>query len=181
MLAVNRRSGRPRALRHSLLPGLSLTFTIAAVAFELRDLSRITLLSPLIIAIVFGMAFHNTVGIPGKFKPGIVFSMRRVLRFATVLLGLQLSLAQIFAVRVSGLTIIAVSVAATFVFIVWLGHLTGIYRKLAELIAAGTSICGASAVIETNTVTRASEEDVAYTVACVTVLGSVSTLLTSAL
>jgi uncharacterized membrane protein YadS len=35
-------------------------------------------------------------------------------------------------------------------------------------------ICGASAVIATNTVTNAHDEDVAYAVACVTVFGSVA-------
>jgi uncharacterized integral membrane protein (TIGR00698 family) len=57
---------------------------------------------------------------------------------------------------------------------VQLGRLIGVERKLAELIAAGTSICGASAVIATNTVTRAADEDVAYAVACVTVFGSIA-------
>ena len=42
------------------------------------------------------------------------------------------------------------------------------------MIAAGTSICGASAVIATNTVTKAHDEDVAYAVACVTVFGSIA-------
>ncbi|RAI25738.1 YeiH family protein, partial [Rhodoplanes serenus] len=50
----------------------------------------------------------------------------------------------------------------------------GVERKLAELIAAGTSICGASAVIATNTVTNAHDEDVAYAVACVTIFGSIA-------
>jgi uncharacterized integral membrane protein (TIGR00698 family) len=165
----------------TLLPGLFLTFTIAAAAFELRNLSGITALSPLIIAIVLGMAFRNAVGTPGAFKPGVVFSMRRVLRFAIVLLGLQLSLAQVAAVGIVGVAIITVTLGGTFVFTVWLGRRLGIDRKLAELIAAGTSICGASAVIATNTVTRASDEDVAYAVACVTIFGSLSMLLYPAL
>jgi uncharacterized integral membrane protein (TIGR00698 family) len=160
-----------------MLPGLFLTFTIAAAALELRNLSGITVLSSLIIAIVLGMALHNTVGTPSTFKPGVVFSMRRILRFAIVLLGLQLSLAQVATVGIVGLAIIAVTLAATFAFTAWLGRRVGIDRKLAELIGAGTSICGASAVIATNTVTRASDEDVAYAVACVTVFGSVSALL----
>src|SRR5690606_19143770 len=50
----------------------------------------------------------------------------------------------------------------------------GVDRKLSELIAAGTSICGASAVIATNTVTKAPDEDVAYAVACVTIFGSIA-------
>jgi uncharacterized membrane protein YadS len=124
----------------------------------LRNLSGITVLSPLVIAIVLGMAFHDTVDKPGTFKPGVVFSIRRVLRFAIVLLGL---LVQLVAVGIVGLAIIAVALAETFVFAVWLGGRLGIDRKLAELIGLGTSICGASAVIATNTVTRASDEDAA--------------------
>ncbi len=62
-------------------------------------------------------------------------------------------------------------------FTKWLGRVMGVDAKLAELIGAGSSICGASAVIATNTVTRGSDEDVAYAVACVTVFGSLSMLL----
>ena len=161
----------------SSVPGLFLTATIAAAAFGLRNLSGITALSPLIVAIVLGIAFHNTVGTPAAFKPGVVFSMRRLLRFAIILLGLQLSLSQVVEVGGAGLAIIASTLAATFLFTMWLGRRLGVERKLSELIAAGTSICGASAVVATNTVTRASDEDVAYAVACVTVFGSASMLL----
>ena len=161
----------------SSVPGLFLTATIAAAAFGLRNLSGITALSPLIVAIVLGIAFHNTVGTPAAFKPGVVFSMRRVLRFAIILLGLQLSLSQVVEVGGAGLAIIASTLAATFLFTVWFGRRLRVERKLSELIAAGTSICGASAVVATNTVTRASDEDVAYAVACVTVFGSASMLL----
>jgi uncharacterized integral membrane protein (TIGR00698 family) len=161
----------------SLLPGLCLTFTIAAVAFELRALSGIAALSPLIIAVGLGMAFHNTVHTPSAFEQGVVFSMRRILRFAIIMLGLQLSLTQVVAVGATGLGIIIATLTATFAFTVWLGRRLGVDRKLAQLIAAGTSICGASAVVATNTVSRASDEEVAYAVACVTVFGSVSMLL----
>jgi uncharacterized integral membrane protein (TIGR00698 family) len=180
-LAADNRSAGHWAPGQRLIPGLLLTFTFAAVAFELRNLSGITALSPLIIAIVLGMTFHNTVGTPGAFKPGVAFSMRRILRFAIVLLGLQLSFAQLVKVGIVGLAIIVVTLAGTFAFTMWLGRRLGIDRKLAQLIAAGTSICGASAVIATNTVTRASDEDVAYAVACVTVFGSASMLLYPAL
>jgi uncharacterized integral membrane protein (TIGR00698 family) len=180
-LAVSNRAGGRRASWPGLLPGLFLTSTIATAAFELRNLSGITVLSPLIIAVVLGMVLHNTVGTPGTFKPGVVFSMRRILRLAIVLLGLQLSLAQVVTVGIVGVAIIAVTLASTFVFTVWLGRRLGIDRKLAELIGAGTSICGASAVIATNTVTRASDEDATYAVACITVFGSMSALLYPAL
>ena len=180
-LTFSRRSGRQRALWNHLLPGLFLTFTIAAAAFELRNLLGITALSPLIIAIVLGMVFHNTVGTPAAFTSGVTFSMRRILRLAIILLGLQLSLSQVVSVGISGITIIAFTLVGTFVFTVWLGNRFGIDPQLTQLIAAGTSICGASAVIAANTVTRASDEDVAYAVASVTVFGSASILLYPAL
>jgi uncharacterized integral membrane protein (TIGR00698 family) len=50
----------------------------------------------------------------------------------------------------------------------------GVGRKLAELIAVGTSISGASAIIAANTVTEAHDEDVAYAIASVTIFGSIA-------
>ena len=130
--------------------------------------------SPMILAIVIGIAFHNLVGTPAWAKPGVTFSLRRLLRIAIILLGLQLTITQVIEVGGRGIGIIAATLLATFAFTVWMGQLLGVDRKLAQLIAAGTSICGASAVIATNTVTNAHDEDVAYAVACVTVFGSVA-------
>jgi uncharacterized integral membrane protein (TIGR00698 family) len=107
-------------------------------------------------------------------RPGVVFCLRRVLRFAIILLGLQLTAEQVVEVGAGGIAIIAATLICTFLFTTWLGRRIGVERKLSELIAAGTSICGASAVIATNTVTDAHDEDVAYAVACVTVFGSIA-------
>ena len=161
-----------------LLPGLLLTGGLAAVAFGIQHmLPPHTVLSPLIIAIVLGIAFHNTIGTPARCKSGVTFSLKRILRFAIILLGLQLTVLQIAAVGGRGLLIVALSLGATFLFTVWLGKRIGVDSKLATLIAAGTSICGASAVIAANTVTDAPDEDVAYAVACVTVFGSLAMLI----
>lgn len=158
------------------LPGLFLTAALAAMAFTLRSLPPFGRLSPLILAIVLGMAFHNLIGTPTRAKAGVGFSMRRVLRFAIVLIGLQLTAQQAAQVGLSGLAVIALVLVATFTVTKWLGARLGVEPQLAELIAAGTAICGASAVIATNTVTEASDEDVAYAVACVTVFGSIAML-----
>ncbi|CAL74228.1 conserved hypothetical protein; putative membrane protein [Bradyrhizobium sp. ORS 278] len=156
------------------MPGLALSAAIAAGAFGLRQLPGLGMFSPMILAIVAGMALHNVVGTPAQARPGVTFAMRRVLRVAIILLGLQLTAADIVEVGARGLAVIALSLTGTFLFTVWMGRLLGVDRKLTELIAAGTSICGASAVIATNTVTRAHDEDVAYAVACVTVFGSLA-------
>ncbi|QQA42404.1 YeiH family protein [Pelagovum pacificum] len=160
--------------RPSIWFGLLLTATIACGAFALRQLPGIGVLSPLILSILIGMAIHNSVGTPSIARPGVTFSLKRLLRLGIILLGLQLTVSQVIAVGWTGLGIIVVTLSSTFLFTKWLGHRLGLPRQLTELIAAGTSICGASAIIATNTVTRARDEHVAYAVACVTVFGSLS-------
>ncbi|OWY12880.1 hypothetical protein B6V73_18035 [Thioclava sp. JM3] len=157
--------------------GLALTGAIAMAAFGLRYLPGLNLLSPLILAILIGMAVHNLIGTPAAAKPGVTFSLKKILRAGIILLGLQLTFAQVAAVGWVGVGVIVATLVATFFFTKWLGRQLGLDAKLTELIAAGTSICGASAVIATNTVTRGSDEDVAYAVACVTVFGSLSMVL----
>ena len=175
VLAQDANRTSPLAARNlPLLPGLALTGAIAGTALALREIPYIGLASPMILAIGIGIAIQNTSGAPAAAKAGISFSMRSILRFAIILLGLQLTAAQLLEVGGIGFAVIAATLLATFIFTTWLGRAMGIDRRLVELIAAGTSICGASAVIATNTVTRAPDEDVAYAVACVTIFGSIA-------
>lgn len=166
--------GHRASLTASIVPGVFLTALVMAAAFGLRQIPQLSAFSPLILAIVVGMAFHNVIGTPVRAKAGVTFALRKILRFAIILLGLQLTAAQIAQVGATGIAVIALTLIATFLFTTWLGSLLGVERGLTQLIAAGTSICGASAVIATNTVTNAHDEDVAYAVACVTVFGSIA-------
>ena len=159
------------------LPGLTLTGGIALGAFALRQIPVMGMFSPMILATVIGMLFHNLVGTPAICRPGVVFSLKKILRLGIILLGFQLMLSQVAAVGAVGVAIILAALGATFVFTKMLGRVMGVDPKLAELIGAGTSICGASAVIATNTVTQGKDSDVAYAVACVTVFGSLAMLL----
>lgn len=166
----------PLAAVADILPGAVLTTGIAATAFLAHRMPGLAALSPLILSIVLGAALHNVVGTPTWAKAGVTFSLRRVLRLGVILLGLQLTAEQVMEVGAGGLLVIAATLVGTFVFTTWLGRMMGVERKLTQLIAAGTSICGASAVIATNTVTDGSDEDVAYAIACVTIFGSLAML-----
>ena len=159
------------------LPGLTLTGGIALLAFALRQIPGVGMFSPMILATVTGMAVHNLIGTPAICRPGVVFSLKKILRLGIILLGFQLALSQVIAVGAVGVAIILASLFSTFVFTKFLGRIFGVDPKLAELIGAGTSICGASAVIATNTVTEGTDADVAYAVACVTVFGSIAMLV----
>jgi uncharacterized integral membrane protein (TIGR00698 family) len=161
----------------ALVPGLLLTSGLALLATSLKKIPSLSFLSALILAILLGILVRNTIGVPQIFQPGITFSLKRILRLAIILLGLQLSLPQVIAVGPVGLGIVIVTLVSTFIFTCWFGRQLGVNNKLTKLIAAGTSICGASAVVATNSVVESKDEDVAYAVAIVTVFGTISMLL----
>ena len=91
---------------HSMFPGLFLAGLIAALAFGLRHLPGVHQISPLILAILIGMAFHNLIGTPAIAKAGVAFSLKRILRIGIVLLGLQLTVQQVIAVGGLGMAVI---------------------------------------------------------------------------
>ena len=161
----------------SILPGVLLAAALAWLARWLHTIPAISAVSALMLAILLGMVVRNTIGMHPALQPGIKFSMRRLLRLAIMLLGFQLSLHQIQQVGGIGFLIVATTLVCTFLFTLWLGKLLGVDPKLTELLAAGTSICGASAVVATNTVTDGTDEDVAYAIAVVTALGTASVML----
>lgn len=172
----------PRPFVHAsgllpLLPGVGVACGIAALAVLARRLPGLGLFSPLILALALGMLIGNLARLPDRVRPGIGFAMRQVLRCAVVLLGLQLTLADIGTVGATGMGIIAIVLAMTFPVTGHIGRALGVAPGLTGLIATGTAVCGASAVIAANGALRAREEDVAYAVATVTLFGSLSMLL----
>lgn len=161
-------------------PGLLVCAAIAAVSMGIKIGSGWAALSPLILSITIGMLIRNLASLPASLQAGlhagIGFSVKRLLRAGIVLLGLQVTAQQILSLGAGGLTAIVATLIATFVAIRLMGRLMRIDPALTDLIAAGTAICGASAVIATNTVVRGRQEHVAYAIACVTLFGSLSML-----
>ena len=155
-------------------PGVVLTLIITWAAFGLRTVESLQALSPLILAMLLGMAIRNLIGVPEPARPGVVFSQRRLIRMAIVLLGLQFTVGQIALIGLPGLGVAAAALGATFLFSLWLGRLLGIERGFAVLIAGGVSVCGASAITAFNTVVRADDEDAAYAVAAITAFGALA-------
>lgn len=131
-------------------------------------------LSPLMLAILLGMLYGNLLGKPAWAAAGLSYCLKAPLRAGIVLLGLQLTLGDIAGIGAAGLGLLAAAVASTYLVTVWLGRWLGVGAGLSVLIAAGTSICGASAVVAANTVAREPDESVAYALATVTLFGTIA-------
>ena len=125
---------------------------------------------------LLGVGVRAAIGCHPVLKPGVRFSTHWLLRTAIILLGLQVSLADIAALGWGAAMVCLSAVAATWLFTVRLGERMGVPPGLARLIAAGAAICGASAVAAANTVVREGEEQAAYAVAMVTLFGTLAML-----
>jgi uncharacterized integral membrane protein (TIGR00698 family) len=114
-------------------------------------------------------------------KPGLAIAARRLLRIGVVLLGFKLSLGNIAELGWLVLGMIVAIVVITFFFTWGLGRLMRLPGQQPVLIAAGFSICGASAIGAIAGVTRAKDSDTATPIALVTLCGTLAIALLPAL
>src|SRR5690606_1459029 len=111
---------------------------------------------------------------------GTQWATKRLLRAGVVLLGLQLSIPEVLALRPGELGTILATVVTTFVVTRWLGGLLRVSRTTSVLLATGFAICGASAIAAMSSVVgqqEPNEDDVATSIAMVTLFGSALFLL----
>ncbi len=169
-------SGRVAKL-WKLAPGLVVCLIIAVASVWLRNASGIAALNPVVIALLVGLAWRSAKGRQPVLDAGLSFSIRPLLRFAIVILGLQVTATEVLALGPGALMLALVVVGVTVPAAIWLGRLLGVQPGLAALLGMGTGICGASAIVATNQVVRAKDEDVTYALAVITLCGTVGLVL----
>ena len=168
----------------TVLPGLLLALVLAFAGQYLSELIGIDLMglpkspiSAIMMAILLGILIRNTIKLPVALQPGIRFGLVRVLRIGIVLLGIRLSLSEAGAIGLQALPVIIGAVAAALIIVTFLAKRMGLSGKLGTLIAVGTSICGATAIVATAPTIAAKDDEVSYAVACITLFGVVAMLL----
>ncbi len=167
------------ALPAPLAGGIALVgaLAFAAIALAATSPAQTWGLSALTLAIVLGMIVGNS-PLPGAATlggAGVDFCKGPLLRAAIVLYGFRITFQQIADVGWGGAAIALAIVCLTFTLAVQLGtRVFGLDRTTAMLIGAGSSICGAAAVIATQPVVEARPERVCIAVATVVVFGTLS-------
>ncbi|MFI2297556.1 YeiH family protein [Actinacidiphila glaucinigra] len=167
--------GRRKAVA-AVLPGLLVAATGAALATALHLL--LPALPVPTSAVVLGIAAANLPGLRttlrGRARAGLTFAGKRLMRIGIVVLGLQLGLDDVLGLGWATAGMVVCVVAATFWGTLWLGRRMGLSGDQPLLIATGYSICGASAIGAVSQVTGSDEEDVAASVALVTLCGTLA-------
>ncbi|GAA2392385.1 putative sulfate exporter family transporter [Streptomyces glaucosporus] len=107
-------------------------------------------------------------------RPGLSLAGRRLMRAGVVLLGLELGLGDVLGLGWATVGLVLVVVAATFSGTLWLGRRLGLPGDQPLLVAAGYSICGASAIGAVGQARGSDERDTAASVALVTLCGTLA-------
>lgn len=171
--------------RHSLwhfIPGLALSALITGVALWAGNIPAIAGagFSALTLAILLGMVIGNTVypRIWQQCDGGVLFAKQHLLRLGIILYGFRLTFSQIADVGFSGIAIDILTLSSTFLLASFLGQkVFGLDKQTSWLIGAGSSICGAAAVLATEPVVKAESSKVTVAVATVVIFGTLAIFL----
>jgi len=118
--------------------------------------------------IAVGLAFDAPYGVPGR------TASRYLLQGAVVLLGFRLNAAVLWQTSSGHVEQVGGTVLGALLVGLWLGRRLHLEDNLARLIAAGTAICGGSAIAALAPVLRARADQVAVAVAVVFSLNAVA-------
>lgn len=161
------------------IPGLVLTGVITGAALKVGDMPWFINmgLGALTLAILFGIVVGNTLypWTQPVCADGVLLAKQHLLRLGIILYGFRLTFQQVADVGATGMIIDLLTLSSTFVLACWLGkRLFGLDQQTVMLIGAGSSICGAAAIMATEPVLKADASKVAVAVATVVIFGTLA-------
>ena len=167
-----------------LVPGVVVAIVLAVLAKTLSDsvargavgLPKIPL-SPVLYAVLLGMLWRNTLGVPAWTSEGLNWAMHRLLRTGIAMVGLRLTLAGASAIAVTALPVALACLAMALAAGIVISRVLAVPRRLGILLAIGTAVCGCTAVVAMSPVIRAKHAETAFAVTCVVLFGCIAMLL----
>jgi len=167
-----------------MLASLALSGVLGRLLFQLQRAGNAEGTSPVsaaALAVLLGILLGNTLPFRDRLRPGVRVGTTAILRAGIVAVGIKLSVMDILRLGATGLPVVLAAIVSGLVFVPWLNRRLGLPERLGTLLAAGTSICGVTAVVSTAGAIDADEKEVSYAVANVTLFGLVGMLAYPAL
>ena len=170
------------ALRQAA-PGVCIAIALAAVARGMAyglaqgvgGLPKFPL-SPVMCAVLLGMLWRNSIGVPAWARSGLNWAMQRLLRVGIALVGLRLTLGGATAIAATALPIALTCLTVALLAGIGIARLLAVPRRLGLLLAIGTAVCGCTAVVAIAPLIRARHAETAFAVACVVLFGCIAML-----
>ena len=169
-------------IRHNNLfkvaPGLGLCCVIAALIIGVTNQIPKTILDPLLIALLLGIAFKNIFPNAQWHSAGTRFSVKFILELSVMILGASIFLPKVASAGLGLFALILCGVVGSMLIAFVVGHIIlKLSPKLAILIGVSNSICGNSAAAVMAPIIGASSVELASVIAISGLLGATQIIL----
>ena len=142
--------------------------------FAKINLNSLTL--AILVGILVGNLFQKFLN--EKISCGVTFCAKKLLRLAIILYGFRITFQQIFAIGTQGLIADIIMFTTTYLIGYYLGtRVFKLDKDLCMLTAIGSSVCGAAAVLGTNSMLKSDSHKVSLAVSTVVLFGTISMFL----
>lgn len=161
----------------TFLIGILFTLLIAIGSTLLVKLPVLKNVGALAIAIIFAVIYRHFWGYPEKYRMGIEFSAKKLLRLAIILYGLKLNIHTIMNKGTHLLLVDCGVILFSIFFILFLNKFAKGDQNLVLLLGIGTGICGAAAIAAVSPILKSKEQDAAISVGIIALVGTVFSLV----
>jgi len=167
-----------------IVPGVILALVFCLFSQGINNLIGIELfgtskspISTVMIAILLGIIMGNAFTPRPGMMIGLDFTQKYILKLGIIFLGVRLSFGEFLKFGTVAIPLIIICITSVLILIKLLIKKVPISSKMSYLIAIGTSVCGATAIVATAPVIEAKKTEVAYAIANITLFGVIAMLV----
>lgn len=163
--------GKPAGIALAVVLGLAATWIAGGLG---EPLSR----NPVLVAMLFGLLIGNTLQCPEAFRPGLDFTKRYLLRLAVILVGFRITVGLLVDLGAVPVAVAGIELLLVLALVWWCAkRLFKLPSELALLIAVGSAVCGAAAILSVAALTRAKDQHAGIAIGLITLSGTLALLL----
>jgi uncharacterized integral membrane protein (TIGR00698 family) len=164
-----------------IIPGIILALVFCLFSQGINNLIAIELfgttkspISTVMIAILLGIIMGNAFTPRPSMMLGLDFTQKYILKLGIIFLGIRLSFEEFLKFGTIAIPLIIVCIISVLILVKLLIKKVPISSKMSYLIAIGTSVCGATAIVATAPVINAKKTEIAYAIANITLFGVIA-------
>ena len=168
----------------AIFPGIVLALIFCLFSQGINNLLAIEIfgtpkspISTVLIAILLGIVMGNAFTPRAGMMTGVDFTQQYILKLGIIFLGIRLSFEELIKFGSIAIPLIIFCIVGVLILVKLLIKKVPISSKMSYLIAIGTSVCGATAIVATAPVINAKKSEVAYAIANITLFGVIAMLV----
>ena len=166
-----------------IFPGITLALIFFLFSHGINNVLAIEVfgttkspISTVLIAILLGIIMGNAFTPRPGMMVGLDFTQQYILKLGIIFLGIRLSFDEFLKFGYIAIPLIIICIIGVLILIKLLIKKVPISSKMSYLIAIGTSVCGATAIVATAPVINAKKTEIAYAIANITLFGVIAML-----